>query len=86
MLIHPSMLFSAADEAGMKRPSSIDDDADEPFDRNEYPHFAVFCALQLCRPMQPGEHWENAKIIAEMTENQVKNLTYPRAQELGLTG
>lgn len=69
MFIFPSMLVPAAEKAGMKVPPKPDD-----FKTAEFPHFRVFCQLQLCRPMQPGEHWENAKIIAAIPEKELKTL------------
>ena len=67
MMLFPSMLVPAAELAGIKVPENPDD-----FDKNQFPHFAVFCTLQLARPMQSGEHWENAEIIAKITEQDVK--------------
>ena len=58
MLAFPGMLVDAAEKAGMKVPQNADEDS---WSGNEYPHFYVFCKLQLGRIMRPGEHWENAK-------------------------
>ena len=46
MLAFPEMLVSAAKQAGIKTPKDPDN-----FDRNQFPHFAVFCTAQLCRRM-----------------------------------
>lgn len=71
MMAFPSMIAGAAKRAGMKVP----DDPDGEYSREEFPHFWVFCTLQLCRPMQPGEHWENAEIIAAIPEDELKTMT-----------
>lgn len=70
MMAFPSMLVSAAEKAGMKVP----EDPDE-FEREDYPHFAIFCALQLGRRIQMGEHWDNAKVIAAVPEDEIRTLT-----------
>lgn len=67
MFAFPGMLVPAAEKAGMKVPPDADN-----YEPNEFPHFAVFCILQLGRRMVMGEHWENAKIIAAMSEEEVK--------------
>lgn len=60
MMAFPSMLVEAAEKAGMEVPENPDGgDFQET-----HPHFHVFCTLQLGRPINWGEHWENAEIIA----------------------
>jgi len=72
MFAFPSMLFSACDKAGIKHPKDADN-----YDADEYPHFHVFCKLQLGRRMQIGEHWENAKVIASIPEDEIRTITLP---------
>lgn len=72
MLILPSMLLEAAEKAGIKVPPG---NVDKDFDADEYPHFAVFCNAQLCRRMQPGEHWENAVVIAAIPDAEIKTIS-----------
>lgn len=67
MLAFPAMLIPAATEAGMPVPEDADN-----YDSNEFPHFYVFCAVQLGRPMNPGEHWDNAKVIAAVPEEVIR--------------
>ncbi len=82
MLAFPSMLISAAKEAGM----SVPDDPDS-FTEEDYPHFHVFCGVQLCRPMlSPGEHWENAKIIASIPKSVLYTMTVRGLRDLGVQG
>lgn len=70
MIAFPFMLFRPAEQAGMKTPT------DEEYDPNEFPHFHVFCSMQLGAPMpNPSSHWENAKVIAAIPSDQIKTVT-----------
>lgn len=82
MLAFPSMILNAAEQAGMKTPEL---DNEDEFDRNEFPHFAVFCAVQLCRPMiSLGEHWDNAKVIADIPDEEIRSVTLEDLLSRGL--
>lgn len=88
-MIFPCMLIKAAEDAGIKvPPHETTDDRDIiddiAFDKDEYPHFFVFCLLQLGRSMRPGEHFENAKIIAMLDKNNIPHYTLEDYLELGL--
>ena len=75
MIAFPSMLLKAAEDAGIKVPDLSMSKNDE-FDNNIYPHFAVFCNAQLCRRMSNlAQHWENAKIIAQIPDDKIKTIT-----------
>lgn len=83
MLAFPSMLLTAAEEAGMKVPvlSETDD-----YDRGEFPHFAVFCAVQLGRPMNfMDEHWGNALVIATIPDEEIRNVSLNDLLSRGLS-
>jgi len=79
MMAFPSMLVGAAAKAGMKVPPDADD-----FDAAEFPHFAVFCNVQLCRPVRMGEHWDNAKVIAAIPDEKIMQVTLMEMIALGL--
>ena len=79
MMAFPGMLIGAAKEAGMKAPKDPDN-----FDRDKYPHFFVFCKVQLCRPMQFGEHFENARLIASIDDDNIRRMTLTQLLALGL--
>lgn len=81
MLVFEGMLVEAAQKAGMKCPEDPDN---TPYDRNDYPHFWVFCQLQLGRGIQWGEHWDNAVIIAKIPEEKLKTMLLPDFLALGL--
>jgi len=70
MLIFPGMLVSAAEKVGMAVPPDP-----EEFVTEEYPHFRVFCNAQLGRAMNPGEHWDNAEIIAKIPDDEILKVT-----------
>ena len=84
MLVFPSMLITAALAAGIKVPSEDFDEENLDSIKEDYPHFVVFCHLQLNRRMSPGEHWENAKIIAKIPEKDLKAMMLEDFLKLGL--
>lgn len=80
MMAFAGMLIGAAQEAGMTIPDDPDD-----FHSDEFPHFHVFCAVQLGRWMEIGEHWENAKIIAAIPEEEIRTIRLYELIEKGLS-
>ena len=79
MLAFPIMIAGAAKQAGMKVPPDVDNDSTEDF-----PHFRVFCTMQLGRPMRDmGGHWENAKIIAAIPDDKIKLITAEEILNMG---
>lgn len=81
MLAFPSMLTSAAEQAGMKFPSDPDD-----FSPEEFPHFQVFCSVQLGRRMNDlSEHWDNAKVIAAIPDEEIKKVSLDDLIDRGLS-
>lgn len=81
MLVFSSLLESAAKAAEMKVPDNPDGYDWSP---DDFPHFHVFCNVQLCRPMQPGEHWDNAKVIAAIPEDEIKEISLEGLLNRGL--
>jgi len=80
MLAFPEMIAPAAKEAGMKVPDDLED-----FDSEEYPHWQVFCRVQLGAPMpHASAHWENAKVVAQVPYDQIMQITYEDLVDLGL--
>ena len=72
MIAFRGMLLEPAKQSGMKVPEDADN-----FDYDEYPHFSVFCAVQIGAAMPyPTAHWENAKVIAEIPEEKVRTITW----------
>lgn len=80
MLAFPEMIVEAAYEAGIEVPNNFHD-----YDKDKYPHWFVFCQMQLGQPMpNPNSHWENAKVIAAIPDDQIKTVTPEQLCELGL--
>lgn len=71
MFAFPEMLVEPAKRAGMKVPENPNHFVDE-----EYPHFAVFCNIQLGSPVPYGQAiWDNAKVIAGVPDTDIKDVT-----------
>lgn len=83
MIAFPEMLVHAAELAGL----SVPDDPDEwDSDENERKHrkFAVFCTVQLGAPCPyPGVHFDNARVVAALTEKDISTLTLEGLIEKG---
>lgn len=80
MIAFPGMLVACAEKAGMKVPPDPND-----FSPEEYPHFNIFCTVQLGAPMPHfSAHWDNAVIVAAIADEQVKTITYGQLLEQGL--
>jgi hypothetical protein len=80
MFAFPGMLVEAAIKAGMKVPNDPDS-----FDANEYPHFLVFCTVQLGTSMPyPGVHFDNAKVVASIPNDQITKVTLSDLISAGL--
>jgi hypothetical protein len=80
MLALDDMLVKPAEEAGIKVPTDL-----ENFNKDEYPHWTVYCNVQLGSPMPyPSCHWDNAKIIASIPSDKIKITTFEELEKLGL--
>lgn len=80
MMAYPGMIADAAKKAGMKVPENPDGE----WKVEEYPHFNIFCNVQLGRRIRWGEHWENAKVVAAVPEDKLKTITLMELIEAGL--
>lgn len=79
MIAFPGMLVQPAKDAGMKVP-----DDPEDFDKDSYPHFYVYVLVQLGAPMPfPSAHYENAKVIASIPEEEIVKISYQELLEKG---
>ena len=63
----------------MKVPGNPDD-----FPKEDYPHFQVFCIVQLERSCRLGEHFGNAKIIAAVPYDEIRLVTLVNLPAKGL--
>lgn len=74
------MLLAPAEKAAMKTPADAD-----AYDRNEYPHFEVYRAIQLGSPMPtPMSHWHNAQVIASIPDDKIRSVTFEELMALGI--
>ena len=71
---------NAAKKAGMKTP----EDPDNGYDKEKYPHFFIYCMVQLCRRIRWGEHWDNAVVVAKIKEEKLKTITLEQLIAMGL--
>lgn len=75
MMAFSRMLTSAAERVGIKVPPNPDD-----YNPNDYIRWHIFCICQLGQSMPyPGVHWDNAQVIADIPEDELKTIT---AQEI----
>lgn len=98
MIVFPGLIVGAASEAGIKVPSPEEQeqfDKDCVYrswpaklrkDKfiETYAHWHVFCTVQLGRPMQHGEQFENAKVIAALSDEEIKTVTLEQLINKGL--
>lgn len=82
MMAFPGMISEAAIAAGMKVPDDPDNTDFEAV-KEQYPHWFVYCCLQLGRSVTWGNHWENAKIIARVPLEKLKKMTEADFYALG---
>jgi hypothetical protein len=80
MIAFAGMLVDAAEKAGIKVPPNPDD-----FEREDFMHFFVFSTVQLGAPMPwPGAHWDNAQMIAQISDEEIRQITYQELLDRGL--
>ena len=64
----------------MKVPPDVND-----FKGEDFPHFAVFCTVQLGSPMPyPTAYWGNAEVIAAVPEDKIRTVTFNDLAAAGL--
>ncbi len=79
MIVNPHLISEAAAQAGIKLPPDL-----ENYDKEEYPHWHLFCSAQLGVPIPYWDcHWENAKVIASISEDRVKTITVRELRDAG---
>ena len=79
MKAFPQMIAPAAEEAGIKLPSDL-----ENYDKSLYPHWFVFCGTQLGKPMPYSSvDWDNAKVIASLDDTEILQVTPEQLEAKG---
>ncbi len=85
MLVFPTMLVPAAERANIAVPPDLTDETDIEKIKNEFPHFFVFCQVQLSRPMSEWtSHWDNAEVIARVPADEIRQITLEKLVSMGL--
>lgn len=80
MIAYPEMLVGPAEEAGIKVPSDV-----ENYNVSQFPHWHMFCLIQLGAPMPHWTaHWENAKVISQIPETDLKKITFDDLESMGI--
>lgn len=76
--IHIGLAGPAA-EAGIEMPEDL-----ENYNNDEYLRWHIFCTMQLGVSMPtPTVHWDNAKVIAAIPEEQLKTITPQELFDMG---
>lgn len=71
MIALAEMLVEPAKKAGMRVPRDI-----HKCDKRKYPHWHVFCVVQLGRFMpSPTSHWQNAEVIAKIPDARIRRMS-----------
>lgn len=70
MIAFPEMLTHAAHDALIPVPDNL-----EHYNVLEYPHWNVFCLMQLGAPMPEVDvHYHNAEIVARISEDEIMSI------------
>lgn len=79
MIAFAVMLVTPAKAAGIKVPKDPD-----KYNSKKYPHWHVYISLQCGRRLpSPTSHWNNAKVIAAISDIAIRKITYGDVCELG---
>lgn len=79
MIALPIMLVEPAKQAGIDVPNDLDN-----YDVEKYKRFHLLRCAQLGQPMpNPLSHFTNAKIIAQVPEDRIKDITFNDLIEMG---
>lgn len=80
MVAFKGMLVTPAKRAGISVPDDLD-----CFNSADYPHWIVFCEIQLGAAMPtPTAHWDNAKIIASISNDDITKIIMTELIDLGI--
>lgn len=75
------MIANAAKKAGIRVPDDL-----ENYDKKQYPHWNVFCAMQLGAPMPyPNVAFDNAKVVAALSIEEIETITAKQLLDRGFT-
>lgn len=79
MIAFERPLAACAENAGIKVPADL-----ENYNPEDYVHWHIYRMTQLGAPLPyPSAHWDNAVVIAKLSEEQAKTVTFRDLEELG---
>jgi hypothetical protein len=78
MIVFASALKFHAQNVGMRVPEDVQD-----YDALQFPHWYVYCLLQLGRPIVGDSVARNARIIADIPHNRIEKISYNEIVDLG---
>lgn len=70
MFMFPGMFYNYIKDSRLKMPDDFED-----YNPEEYPNFHVFMFIHLGRPLDIVALEDNAKIIADISEDIIKSVT-----------
>lgn len=83
MIAFADLLVGPAKQAGIQVPE-VEDLNDLNSVRETHSHWFVYCNVQLGRRMPDAtSHWENAKVVAALTAEEVRKVTLAELEARG---
>lgn len=81
MIAFPEMLVGCAKEAGITIPSDV-----ENYEPEDFMHWHIFLMVQLGQSLPyPSAHWDNAKVVSALKDEELKTVTMQDLIEKGLS-
>jgi hypothetical protein len=86
MISSADMITLAAERYGIPCPS-IEELHEHDIDhfKEEYPKFWLYCVCQIGRSIFWGEHWDNARVISELKDDEIMTITPEQLEERGFS-
>lgn len=79
MFMFPGMFYNHIKDSKLKIPDDF-----ENYNPEEYPHFHVFMLTHLGQPLDIAALEDNANIIAEIPEENIKSVSFSDLLEMGV--
>lgn len=79
MFMFPRMFYTHIKDSNLKIPNDF-----ENYNPEEYPHFHVFMLTHLGQPIDITALEDNANIIAEIPEENIKGVSFNDLLEMGV--
>lgn len=76
---YTGMVSQFARNGGIKVPENVNDDE---WDKMEYPHWTVYSHFMTNREVTSGEVEKYAKLIANMSDEEVMKVTFDQLEEM----